>query len=81
MKRCCDLGGLEFIEVGGRKVGIFGLREAIAEVMALGLADEGRIGEELLSRIAEQNYIAPGSRPAYKEALLRAYRKEVRENG
>lgn len=81
MKRCCDLRGIEFIEVQGRKVGIFGLREAIAEVSSLGLSDEERIAEELLSRIAARNYVSREARPAYKESLLREYRKAVRKNG
>ncbi|MBC7098867.1 hypothetical protein H5T52_07070 [Candidatus Bipolaricaulota bacterium] len=81
MRRCCDLSGLEHIEVDGRKVGIFGLREAIAEVVSLGLSDEERIAEELLSRIAARNYISPQARDAYKKALLREYRKAVRKDG
>jgi len=79
-KRCCDLAGLAFIDVQGRKVGLFGLREAIAEVSSLGLSDEERIAEELLSRIAARNYVSREASPAYKEALLREYRKAVREN-
>jgi len=81
MKRCCDLRGLEFLEVEGRKIGIFGLKEAIAAVQALGLSDEKRIGEELLARIAAQNYVPPEAREAYRNALLREYKKAVKRDG
>ncbi|MBC7092777.1 hypothetical protein H5T53_02020 [Candidatus Bipolaricaulota bacterium] len=77
MSRCCGLSGVGFIEVGGRRVGILGLRRALEEVAKLGLADPETIGEELLARVSRENFVPPAQRLAYREALLRAYRKAV----
>ncbi len=73
MSRCCDLAGLGFIEVEGRRVGIVGLREAIAEVAELGLSEPHAVGEALLARVERWNWIPPERRGAYAKALRAAY--------
>ncbi|MGB9758159.1 MAG: hypothetical protein ACPLRP_02355 [Candidatus Bipolaricaulaceae bacterium] len=72
--RCCDLSGVGFIEVGGRKVGIVGLFQAFREVQALGLSDP-ETAVALLARVKEQNWVPPESEGEYAQALLREYKR------
>ncbi|MCL5961226.1 MAG: NAC family transcription factor [Chloroflexi bacterium] len=63
------------LNVGGDQVGIIGLREIIAEVKALGLADESEIKKELLERVERHNYVISREREAYRHALWQEYRR------
>lgn len=60
---------------GGLSVGIQGLDEAIAEVSILGIADPEEIGRELLRRLEDDNFIAPGAENLYATAFVRAYNR------
>lgn len=80
MSRCCDLAGLGFIEVEGRRVGIVGLRAAMAEVAELGLTKPEAVGEALLARVEKLNWIPPERRAVYARALREAY-DEVMHRG
>ena len=53
-RRCCDLGGLDFIEVNGRKVGLIGLSQIFADVAALELSDPEKISQALLACAEKQ---------------------------
>jgi len=72
-RRCCDLGGLDFIEVNGRKVGLIGLRQIFAEVAALGLSDPEKIAQALLACAEKTDWIPEENRSVYAAALLREY--------
>ena len=63
------------LNIGGDLVGIIGLQHIIAEVKALGLADEHQIKEELLRRVERRNYVVSKEKKAYLDALWREYRK------
>lgn len=76
MSRCCDLFGMESIEVEGQKVGLLGLRRAIEEVARLGLLDREAIAQALLERLREENWIPPGREAAYARALYAAYERQ-----
>lgn len=65
------------LSVGGDLVGIIGLEHIIAEVKALGLADESEIKRELLERVERRNYVASGSREDYVKALWQEYRRRL----
>lgn len=60
---CCGgpMPDVQIIDVGGDQVGIIGLREYIAEVIKLGLASQEQVKDELIHRVRQRNYIAPGS--------------------
>lgn len=77
MKRCCDLQGLGYIEVEGRKVGLVGLRQIVEEVASLGISDEKEVSEELLRRVEEANYVPPETSQAYAAAFHAHYLREV----
>lgn len=79
-KRGCDLGGVEFLEVQGRKVGIVGLGRILQEVAALGLSDEHQIAIELLGCVQKENHVPPEELPSYCEALLYVYRTSPTPN-
>jgi hypothetical protein len=72
-RRCCDLGGLDFIEVNGRKIGLIGLRQIFAEVATLGLSNPEELARELLARAEKRNWIPEKDRSAYAAALLREF--------
>lgn len=63
------------LNVGGDTVGVIGLRQIIAEVKALGLADESEIKNELLERVERHNYVVPREEEAYRRALWEEYRR------
>lgn len=73
MSPCCDVRGLGFIAVEGRRVGIVRLRMAMAEVAELGLAEPKAVGEALRARVEKLNWIPPERPAVYARALCRAY--------
>lgn len=82
MGRCCDPRAPRpvLVDVGGVKVGIVGLEEALAEVMKLGLTDEARIKKELLVRVRANNYIPRSAEEEYAAALYELYRRADRKD-
>lgn len=76
----CDVGGLGFIEGEGRRVGIVGLRVAMAEVAELGLTEPKAVGEAVLAQGEKLNWIPPERRAVYGRALREAY-DAVRHRG
>jgi small redox-active disulfide protein 2 len=74
----CDAAlGVTQITLGKFKVGITGLKEAIAAVQALGLQSDQEIAQALLERLKPLNYIPPGAQEDYKRAFVREYKKAL----
>lgn len=63
------------IYVGQRLVGLAGLEEIFQDLARSPLEAPGALQEELLRRVAARNYLPPGSRPAYRQALWREFRR------
>ncbi len=63
------------ISIGRFKVGIAGLKAAIAEVQALDGRSEDEIARELLARLQPQNYIPAAAQGEYAQAFLREFKK------
>lgn len=61
------------IRVGKNLIGLRGLEEACQEVGEQSWESEGAAKEELCRRVAAQNYIPPGARPEYGEAIWREF--------
>ncbi len=73
---CCAKPVAKIIKVGEIETGIMGLEIALRNAYLLGLTDEEQAKQELLAMIREfGNYVSPSREEAYKEALLREYRK------
>jgi small redox-active disulfide protein 2 len=64
---------------GGLKVGLSGLAQALEEVKDLHGSPDEVIAQALLARLRTLNYIPAAAEPAYKQALLREYRKFLGE--
>lgn len=66
------------INVGGIKVGINGLDQAL-EDMAEQFADspDDKVAEELLARLGRRNYFAAKARDEYAAALAREFRRHL----
>ncbi len=62
------------ILVEGKEVGIDRLDWILEDVRRLHLKDEAEIGEEILKRVRQFNYVPTKKTSAYAEALLREYR-------
>ena len=66
------------INIAGNRTGIIGLKAALYEI-SREMADrpDREIGEALLKRLAQRNYIPDRAKPAYREALLREFNRSV----
>lgn len=71
--RCCDLAGIEYLEVHGRRVGVLGLREAFEAVACLPLAGGRELAVALLEEVKRRNWIPTEEEEAYAQALVEAY--------
>jgi small redox-active disulfide protein 2 len=67
------------ISVGGFRVGITGLQQAMKEVKNLSGENEEEIAETLLLKLKSRNYIPNPAREDYKRAFLREYKKSLGE--
>ncbi|MFI5329858.1 MAG: thioredoxin family protein [Desulfobaccales bacterium] len=67
------------ITLGRFKIGITGLKAAIAAVQALGGLPEGDIARELLTRLKPKNYIPAAAQEAYGQAFRREFKKALGE--
>ena len=66
------------LRIGDYTVGIMGLEEAMEEMAAAGASkSDEEITEALLGRLSKRNYIPPGARESYGQALLRAFKKHL----
>lgn len=74
MRSCC-VPRSRLIHIGGIKVGLDEVLRQIYWTQAG--ADETTLAEALLQGIKANNYVAPGWEEAYKQALLREYRRFV----
>lgn len=73
---CCAKPVAKIIKVGEIETGIMGLEIALRNTYLLGPTDEEQAKEELLAMIrAFGNDVSPSREEAYKQALLREYRK------
>lgn len=78
---CCALPipGLRMLTFpDGTKAGVMGLNEILAAVYAEGRQANTETAEEIVERLAGRNYIAPSSRPIYRDLLMEEYRHYVR---
>ncbi len=71
------------ISIGGRSIGIIGLKEALEEVAQFKDKSDKEIQEMLLDRLKRTNYIPENAREEYGRAFLREFKKftgeEVKE--
>jgi hypothetical protein len=81
-KYCTICGGvvpegpeIRTILVDGKATGIDQLDRILGDVIALGLAREDEIREELLTRVKAFNYVPTKKTDAYADALMAEYRK------
>lgn len=80
-KSCCEaeaLWRIRQLDVGGIVVGISMLDDVVAEVKAMNLSGEKRIGDELLTKVKIYNYIPASAEEQYRIALLHEYQKNTR---
>lgn len=64
-----------FISIGGRGIGIIGLKETLEEVVQFKDKSDEEIKEMLLERLKKQNYIPQNVREEYGKAFLREFKK------
>jgi hypothetical protein len=83
-----DAATQRIIRIGKASIGLVGLDTAlntIARQQAEAQVEEQRAVDFLFQEISRQNYIPPGNKEKYKQALLAAYRKhcdiETEEEG
>jgi small redox-active disulfide protein 2 len=65
------------ITVGGQRIGIIGLSEAIEATKSLHQVNDIEIKKLLLDKIKAQNYVPDSRAEDYAQALLKAYKKAV----
>ena len=65
------------ITVGGQRVGIVGLSEAIEETKSLPNVDDAEIAKILLDKIRTSNYVPDFRTEDYARALFREYQKAI----
>lgn len=68
------------IMIEGKEIGIDKLDWVLGEVMKLRLQNEVTIGEEILKRVKQFNYIPTKKIDAYRSALMEEYRKQLTSN-
>jgi hypothetical protein len=76
----CQIPGVPQILVGVNRVGIVGLREALARVAESGLTGREEIVDALLEDLAGDNYIPAGRRDDFRIALWREYLRSRNED-
>ncbi len=64
------------ILVEGKEVGIDKLDWILEDVRRLDLKDEAAIGEEIIKRVRQFNYVPTKKAAAYAESLLQEYRRD-----
>lgn len=69
-----DIPAPRTIRIGTASVGLFGLDLALNQALARQLPDE-EAADFLFAAVAGTNYIPPATEQAYREALLREYRR------
>lgn len=78
-KPCCAADALRQVRrvnVGGTVIGFTMLDAVFAEVAAMGIRDDAALGEELVRRVREHNYIPPGAEALYTAALVGEFRAD-----
>ena len=66
------------IRVGQVMVGIIGLKEAFEELtLSLRHADDAKIAEALVTRLAKKNYVPHKAREQYGQALVREFKRAL----
>ncbi len=78
-KPCCAADALRRIrrvDVGGVTIGFVMLDAVFAEVTAMGIRDDAALGEELVRRVREHNYIPLGAEALYAAALVGEFRAD-----
>jgi len=75
-KVCCasSIPGLRMLTLpNGMKVGVFGLEEIFEDLYRTGKSSNMDTALEIVNRLKDMNYIAPGSQKRYKAAVLKEY--------
>jgi hypothetical protein len=67
------------IRIGDRLIGLKGLEDIFAEIQSYTWESPAAAQDELLRRVARNNYVPDGVRAAYHEALWREYRRFLGE--
>ncbi len=78
-KPCCAADALRQVrrvDIGGVAVGFTMLDAIFAEVAAIGIGNDAALGEELMRRVREHNYIPPGAEALYAAALAREFKAD-----
>lgn len=81
-KPCCAADALrqvQRIDVGGVAIGFVMLDAVFAEVAAMEIWNTAALGEELVRRVREHNYIPPGAEAMYAAALIEEFRADERD--
>ena len=73
------MGDVIQVRIGGRPVGLVGLKKIFEEVQALGFKDADVIRTELLERTRRENYISSSAKDDYADAIFRKYREFMGE--
>ena len=76
----CGSYAVSQVLVGLHRVGLVGLRQACAKVVAAELTDREEIVDVLLSELAADNFIPDSQRGDYRVALWREYLRSVGED-
>jgi hypothetical protein len=63
------------VQVGKNRIGLRGLEAVFLALRGRQWTSPEEAQEELMSRVAAENYLPPGSRAAYKKALWREFRR------
>lgn len=58
----------------GSQAGVVGLDKALEEMRQAGRLPDLQTASEIVDRLAQDNYVAPGVRRLYEEAVLKQYR-------
>jgi hypothetical protein len=76
----CGSYAVSQVLVGLHRVGLVGLRQACAKVVAAGLVEREEIVDLLLAELAADNYIPDALRDDYRIALWREYLRSAGED-
>lgn len=71
---------VRMITVGGKRIGMLGLDEILADLKAAGRSPTDELGGTLLELAGRRNYIPPSARAEYAKALLIEYRRFLGED-
>jgi len=75
---CCGLSipGLRMLNLTDNiKAGVIGLDEIIEDLYREGRKPDHDTASEVVKRLASENYIAPGSRKRYEDAVLKYFKR------